>query len=67
MRELFKKAKDTVAAFVRDQTGGALSEYGLLIALIAVACIAAMIFLGKAIATKFKDVGTQIQNAQPVQ
>jgi|GEM_PF-3769364 len=67
MREFLKKAKDAAVAFARDQSGGALSEYGLLIALIAVACIAAMIFLGKAIATKFKDVGTQIQNAQPVQ
>lgn len=67
MRELFKKAKDTVVALARDQSGGALSEYGLLIALIAVACIAAMIFLGKAIATKFKGVGQQIQDAQPVQ
>lgn len=67
MRELFRKAKDVAVALVRDESGGALSEYGLLIALIAVACIAAMIFLGKAIAEKFKSVGQEIQNAQPVQ
>ncbi|OIQ59756.1 Flp/Fap pilin component [Moorella thermoacetica] len=57
----------SVIGLLNEERGGVLSEYGLLIALVAVACIAAMIFLGKAIAGKFKDVGTQIQNAQPVQ
>lgn len=52
---------------LKSQRGGVLSEYGLLIALIAVAVIAAAIFLGGAVAGKFKSVGEQIQNAQPVQ
>lgn len=52
---------------LKNERGGALSEYGLLIALVAVACIAAMIFLGGALAQKFRAVGTEIQNAQPVQ
>lgn len=52
---------------LKNQRGGVLSEYGLLIALVAVACIVAMVFLGNAIAGKFKSVGEQIQNAQPVQ
>lgn len=67
MREVVRKAGSGVAAVARSDSGGVLSEYGLLMALVAVACIAAMIFFGGAIAGKFKNVGTQVQNAQPVQ
>lgn len=55
-----------LTGFARDDRGGVLSEYGLLIALIAVAVIGAAIFLGGAIARKFRDVGEQIQNAAPM-
>lgn len=46
---------------------GVLSEYGLLVALIAVACLVVLGLLGKAIATKFKGVGEQIEKAEPIQ
>lgn len=48
-----------------SEKGQGLAEYGLIIALIAVAAIAAMTLLGKGIATKFHDVGKEIQDAKP--
>lgn len=50
---------------LKDERGQSLSEYGLLLALIAVACIAVMIFLGDQLVAKFRSVGEQIQQAQP--
>ncbi|AOQ23126.1 hypothetical protein MTAT_16560 [Moorella thermoacetica] len=55
-----------VIDLLNEERGGVLSEYGLLIALVAVACIGAMIFLGQAIVSKFKEVGTEIQNAKSI-
>ena len=44
---------------LRDESGQALVEYGLLVGLIAVACIAALVILGPQIANLF----TQVSNA----
>lgn len=52
---------------LKNQQGQGLSEYGLIIALIAVVSIAALIFLGPKIAEKFFDVGKEIENAKPAQ
>ena len=41
----------SILNFVRNDEGAALAEYGLLIALIAVVCIAAVTFLGTQIST----------------
>ncbi|MDH7578181.1 MAG: Flp family type IVb pilin [Bacillota bacterium] len=49
----------------KGEDGQTLSEYGLLLALIAVACILVMIFLGDQLAAKFRDVASQIQQAAP--
>jgi len=48
-----------------SEKGQGLTEYGLIIALIAVAAIVAMRFLGESIAQKFNDVKDEIQNAKP--
>lgn len=50
---------------LRDERGQTLSEYGLLIALIAVACLAVLGLLGKSLYEKFTSVQQSIQNAQP--
>lgn len=52
---------------LKNQQGQGLSEYGLIIALIAVVSIAALIFLGPVIAEKFFDVGNEIRDAKPQQ
>lgn len=53
-----------VSAFVRshvkNERGASLVEYALLVALIAVVCIAAATFLGSSISSKFGRVGSSI-------
>jgi pilus assembly protein Flp/PilA len=51
------------ARFGDDERGASLVEYALLVALIAVVCILAVTFLGKAASSKFSSVGTSIANA----
>jgi pilus assembly protein Flp/PilA len=50
------------ARFGDDERGAALVEYVLLVALIAVVCIAAIAFLGGAAKSKFSSVGQSIAN-----
>ena len=57
-----------IAAYLRarfgdTERGASLVEYALLVALIAVVCIAAISFLGNAASSKFSSVGTAISNA----
>jgi pilus assembly protein Flp/PilA len=46
--------------FVRDEEGATLAEYGLLLALIAVVCLAAITVLGTKISSMFSAVSTSI-------
>jgi pilus assembly protein Flp/PilA len=46
---------------VRDEEGASLVEYVLLVALIAVVCIAAVTLLGKNAANQFNTVGQAIK------
>ena len=46
--------------FAREQEGATLAEYGLLLALIAVVCIAAITALGTQISTMFSSVAGSI-------
>jgi Flp pilus assembly pilin Flp len=43
-----------------DETGASLVEYVLLVALIAVVCIAAIALLGERASTKFSQVGNSL-------
>ena len=47
--------------FVRDETGASMVEYALLVALIAVVVIAAALFLGDQIGSKFSEVGNTLE------
>lgn len=47
---------------VNDERGASLVEYALLVALIAVVCIAAITLLGNNASTKFESVGNSIGN-----
>ncbi len=51
------------ALFGRSERGAALVEYALLVALIAVVCIAAIQLLGNSAKDKFNQVGSQISSA----
>ena len=45
---------------VRKEEGASMAEYGLLIALIAVVCIASVGFIGTNLAARFSTVATAI-------
>lgn len=49
------------ARFGRSERGAALVEYALLVALIAVVCIAAITILGNRTSDKFSEVGSKLQ------
>jgi pilus assembly protein Flp/PilA len=51
------------ARFSTNERGAALVEYALLLALIAVVCIAALTALGGQASSKFEDVGNSISAA----
>ena len=51
------------ARFADTERGASLVEYALLVALIAVVCIAAVTFLGNAASSKFSSVGSAINGA----
>ena len=48
------------ARFGNDERGASLVEYALLVALIAVVCIAAITFLGQSASTRFSTVGSSV-------
>ncbi len=52
--------KKLMNRFQRDEEGAALAEYGLLVALIAVVCIAAITVLGTNISTVFSSIAASI-------
>ena len=52
--------KKFLARLRRDDEGASLVEYGLLVALIAVACIVAVTLLGTNIAAMFTDIAGRL-------
>jgi pilus assembly protein Flp/PilA len=52
-----------VKRFVREEEGATMVEYGLMVALIAVVCIAAVTLLGGNLSTKFNAVATDVSAA----
>jgi pilus assembly protein Flp/PilA len=57
MKQFLASAKKIVRAFItRQEEGATLAEYGLLLALIAVICIAAITLLGTQISAMFSTV-----------
>ena len=52
--------KAWLAAQAKTERGASLVEYALLVALIAVVCIAAVSFIGTSANDKFSEVGTSL-------
>ena len=50
----------TASKFVREEEDASLAEYGLLLALIAVVCIAAVTTLGTSVKTIFNTISSTI-------
>ena len=53
----------TLQAFLRDEEGVTMVEYGLMLALIAAVCITVVSTLGTDLQTLFTNIGTDISNA----
>ena len=58
-----KRFSDCLTRFVREEDGATMVEYGLMVALIAVVCIAAVTLVGTSLSTLFGGVSTNISNA----
>ena len=54
-----------VSRFLKDESGATAIEYGLIAALIAVALVAAMGFLGDGLRTAFSDIQDTLENPTP--
>jgi pilus assembly protein Flp/PilA len=59
MKKIFAKFK-SLPSIKKDQDGASLVEYALLVALISVAAIVAMKFLGTSISSQLNYVGGQV-------
>jgi pilus assembly protein Flp/PilA len=51
---------NTIATLFRDEDGATMVEYGIMVGLIAVVCIAAVKVLGTNISTLFSNVATSV-------
>ena len=61
MKKFFASASKFVKKYItRQEEGATLAEYGLLLALIAVVCIAAITLLGTKISSMFNAVSTSV-------
>jgi pilus assembly protein Flp/PilA len=49
--------------FFKDEEGATMVEYGLMVALIAVVCIAGATLIGTSVNTKFTEVSTAVDAA----
>lgn len=54
-----------VIEILRDERGQGMAEYGLIIALVAIAAILALTFLGNALKAKFQNTAETLESAQP--
>jgi pilus assembly protein Flp/PilA len=54
--------RSLINRFRREDKGAALVEYGMLVGLIAVICIAAITLLGQDISTLFSNIAVDLSN-----
>jgi len=52
-----------IKRFVREEEGATMVEYGLMVALIAVACIATVTLLGGSLKTMFTNTSDKVNDA----
>ena len=60
MRTMLARIKNQSKALIRDEEGASLVEYILLVALIALVCIAAVTLLGRSAQVRFRAAGNAI-------
>jgi pilus assembly protein Flp/PilA len=55
-----KKLAGSVRAFVKDEDGATMVEYGIMVALIAAVCVVTITTLGTTLNTKFNAIVTAL-------
>jgi len=60
---LFVRAKSVIRTRVKIETGAAMVEYAFLVALIAIALIVAVTFLGTELRQEYSDIGQSVADA----
>lgn len=55
--------KEMMVNLLKDENGQGMAEYGLILALIAVVCVAALTTLGNGLSNKFTKVNTDLTPA----
>ncbi len=58
-----EKTRHVIAALVKDESGAAAVEYGLIVALISILIVAGAILLGTQLGALFTAIGTFFQGA----
>ena len=53
-----------ISKFLKDETGATAIEYGLIAALVAIACITALTALGTSLSSLFNTVKTKVDTAK---
>jgi len=61
MRKLLAQIKNNMVELKEDESGQVMAEYGLVIALIAVVCIAGLTAVGVSLLRKYNDVNDALQ------
>ena len=61
---MWKNSVDLCRSWIKDEEGASLVEYVLMVALIAVVCIAAVTLLGTAAKAKFETTANAIKGGQ---
>jgi pilus assembly protein Flp/PilA len=54
--------RQLIARFERDDDGQGLAEYALILALIAIVCIVALLFMGGQVSDKLSVIGSTLQS-----
>jgi pilus assembly protein Flp/PilA len=63
VEELYETFRSWAGSLWQDEAGASLVEYILMVALVAVVCIAAITFLGKSAKSKFEFTANSINSA----
>lgn len=54
------RIQNNVRRFIGEESGAALAEYGILIALIAIVAIVAVVYFGGQVSSKFSDYANHL-------
>jgi pilus assembly protein Flp/PilA len=60
IQDVFQRVVEKAIVFARDDTGATMVEYGLMVALIAIVCLAAVTLIGTNLNLVFSDIASSL-------